>query len=97
MTYPALQKSSIPNSQKSLAAFVTKLHAKPGTRGEVISIIRELIDTTDARVAWADIARALARRNADHLIMPARLFWAEYRKFQSAKSPGPQHRRINYG
>jgi hypothetical protein len=92
MTYPVIQKSATPCGQKSLAAFVATVRVYPGPRGEVITTIRELLDETDRPIGWPDVARVLARRNADHLIMPARAVWSEFRKFQSANSPGPNRR-----
>jgi hypothetical protein len=81
--YLSSPKISTACSQKSLAAFVASVRAYHGSRGEVINIIRELCETTDQPIAWSNVARAIARRNADHLIMPARALWAEYRKSAS--------------
>jgi hypothetical protein len=95
--YSTIPKSSTPCGQKSLAEFVATVRSYPGPRGEVITTIRQLLEETDRPIGWADIARALLKRNPA-LIMPhARLLWSEFRKFQSAKSPGHFPGRKNYG
>ena len=95
-TYSIPQKSSTPCGQKSLADFVATVRVYPGPRGEVITIIRKLLDETDAPIEWCDLARAL--RDADRLIMPARILWSEYRKFQRVTvSPVTKTRRTAHG
>jgi len=82
-----------------LAAFVAAVRVYPGPRGEIITLIRELLEQTDAVIAWVDVARALDRSNRSHLIMTARLVWSEYRKSTNAiVSPIAKNRRDkNYG
>ncbi|MHC6156573.1 hypothetical protein ACVSQB_32955 [Bradyrhizobium elkanii] len=96
-TYSTPRERATPYGQKSLADFVATLRSKPGPRGAVINIIREMLEATDAPIAWSDLARTLARRNAGHLIMPARALWNEYRKSQPASvSPGSSTRRAGH-
>jgi hypothetical protein len=98
MTNHIVRKSATPCSQKSLADFVATVRVYPGPRGEVITIIRQLLDETDAPIEWCDLARALARHDADCLMMPARILWSEYRKFQRVTSPPvTKIRRARYG
>jgi hypothetical protein len=92
--YSTSRETATPCGRKSLADFVAKLRVYPGPRGEVISTIREMLEETDAPIAWADLARVLARRNADHLIMPARALWSEFRKSQPR--PPASTRRISH-
>ena len=88
MKYSVPIRHSIALEEKSDAfvTFVDRLRVKPGLRGDLVKLIREIIhgDNSPIIAEWAALYRALARRDAsDQAIIEARILWNEYRKSAS--------------
>ena len=75
---------------RSFADFVMPLYATKSARGDVIALIKTLINARACPPieGWRDLYRLLARRDASaETIIEARKLWAQ---FKSAVSPAKQ-------
>ncbi|WP_426438557.1 hypothetical protein [Bradyrhizobium genosp. P] len=101
ITYAHARKTSTANaaliekSSNEFARFVLSLRVTPSPRGKLIDTLQTLINAgTISITCWRDLACLLARRDAGHLIMPARALWAEFKSSFAAVSPA-KHRRTD--
>ena len=77
-------------SSTGLAQFIAPMRVKPGTRGDLLTILRKILSmpTCPPIVEWRDLYRVLARRNASHeTIIEARILWAQYKSSIATVSP----------
>jgi hypothetical protein len=74
--------------------FVLSLRVKAGPRGDLIAILKTIINS-HARppvTCWADLYRVLANRG-DEALMEGRKLWSQFKETQPAVSPAKSRRQ----